>query len=99
MKHAFSISFRAGRGLVYACDINRNDFVTMFLIVVVVAPEARPPHCMRNDLEDMRKLDKIPAAFDSVEKLLTENELPELPVGVLSRQEMAKESYPETRYT
>jgi hypothetical protein len=48
---------------------------------------------------DMRKPDKIPAGFDPVEKLVTENELQELPVGVLSRQEMAKESYPETRYT
>ncbi len=47
----------------------------------------------------MRKPDKIPAVFDPVEKLLTENELPELLVGVLSRQEMAKEFYPETRYT
>ena len=44
----------------------------------------------------MRKPDKIPAEFDPVEKLVTENELPELPCGVLSRQEMAKESYPET---
>jgi len=46
----------------------------------------------------MRKPDKIPAGFDPVEKLLRENELQELPVGVLSRKEMAKESYPETRY-
>jgi len=45
---------------------------------------------------DMRKPDKIPAVFDPGEKLMTENELPELPFGVLSRQEMAKESYPET---
>jgi hypothetical protein len=45
---------------------------------------------------DMRKPDKIPAVLDPVEKLLTENELPELPVGVLSRPEMAKGSYPET---
>ena len=48
---------------------------------------------------DMRKPDKIPAVFDPVAKLLTENELSELPVGVLSRLETAKESYPETRYT
>jgi hypothetical protein len=48
---------------------------------------------------DMRKPDKIPAEFDPVAKLLTENELRELPVGVLSRPELAKEFYPETRYT
>jgi hypothetical protein len=48
---------------------------------------------------DMRRPDKIPAVFDPDEKLVTENELLELPFGVLSRQEMAKESYPETRYT
>jgi hypothetical protein len=47
----------------------------------------------------MRKPDKIRAVFDPVEKLVTENELPELPFSVLSRQEMAEESYPETRYT
>jgi hypothetical protein len=45
---------------------------------------------------DKQEPDKIPAVFDPVEKLVTENELPELPFGVLSRQEMAKESYPET---
>ena len=45
---------------------------------------------------DMRKPDKIPAVFDPFEKLLKKNELSELPVGVLSRQEMDKESYPET---
>jgi hypothetical protein len=44
----------------------------------------------------MRKPDKIPAVFDSVEKLVTENELRELSVGVLSRPEMATEFYPET---
>ena len=38
----------------------------------------------------MRKPDKIPAVFDPGEKLMTENELPELPFGVLSRQEMAR---------
>lgn len=45
---------------------------------------------------DIRKPDKIPAVFEPVEKLLTENELSDFPVGVLSRPEMAKESYPET---
>jgi hypothetical protein len=47
----------------------------------------------------MRKPDKIPAVFNPVAKLLTERELPELPVGVLSRPETAKGFYPETRYT
>jgi hypothetical protein len=45
---------------------------------------------------DMRKPDKIPAVFDSVEKLLTKNELADLGHGGLCRQEMARESYPET---
>jgi hypothetical protein len=45
---------------------------------------------------DMRKPDKIPTEFDPVAKLVTENEFAKLPVGVLSRPEMAKESYPET---
>jgi hypothetical protein len=48
---------------------------------------------------DMRKPDKIPAVFDTVEKLLTENELAESRRGGLSRPEMAMESYPETGYT
>jgi hypothetical protein len=46
---------------------------------------------------DMRKPDKIPAVFDPVEKPATENEC-RIPIGVLSRQEMAKESYPEPVY-
>ena len=48
---------------------------------------------------DMRKPDKIPAVFNYVEKLLTENELADAWRWRLSRQELAKESYPETRYT
>ena len=45
---------------------------------------------------DMRKPDKIPAVFDPVEKLVTENELSEVPFGVVSPQEMARNLYPET---
>lgn len=48
---------------------------------------------------DMRKPDKIPAVFDTVEKLLAENELADSRRGGLSRPEIARESYPETRYT
>ncbi len=47
----------------------------------------------------MRKPDKIPAVFDPVENLLTENELADPCRGSLSRPEVAKEFYPETRYT
>jgi hypothetical protein len=48
---------------------------------------------------DIRKPDKNPALVDSVVKALKKDELWETRVGVLSRQEMGKESYSETRYT
>jgi hypothetical protein len=48
---------------------------------------------------DIRNPDKIPAALDSVEKILTKNELADSCPGGLSRPEMAMEFYPETRYT
>ena len=47
----------------------------------------------------MRKPDKMPALVDLVAKLLKGGELRALPFGVLSRQEVASESYPETGYT
>jgi hypothetical protein len=48
---------------------------------------------------DMRKPDKISAVFNPVEKLLKEIELADALRWRLSRQEVAEESYPETRYT
>src|SRR5260370_5880693 len=48
---------------------------------------------------DIRNPDKIPAALDSVEKILTKNELADSCRGGLSRPEMAMEFYPEARYT
>jgi hypothetical protein len=48
---------------------------------------------------DMRKPDKIPAVFNPVAKLLKEIELADALSWRLSRQEVAEESYPETRYT
>ena len=47
----------------------------------------------------MRNPDKIPGVPDLVEKVLVENELADFSRGVLSRPEMVKEFYPETRYT
>lgn len=47
---------------------------------------------------DMRNPDRIPAVADPVEKLLRENEIRgSLVVWRLSRPEMVKEFYPETR--
>jgi hypothetical protein len=48
---------------------------------------------------DIRKPDKIPRLVDPAVKPLREHELRDFSFGVLSRPEMAKESYPETRYT
>ena len=47
--------------------------------------------------DDMRKPDKISAVFNPVEKLLKEIELVDALRWRLSRQEVAEESYPETR--
>jgi hypothetical protein len=48
---------------------------------------------------DMRKPGKIPGLVEPAVKPMREHELGDLGFGVLSRPEMAKESYPETRYT